>query len=458
MTNLPKRYPNPQAATAAGWVRYSNEDRTGAISYVNTKYWDTTDPDLPAQLWYDVNGRLIGADFSVYRAESTAGPPNRFGIAPSRWITIPAHVHYVLKNANGTYSYGKAIQAQRYATANNGDYSHPTAAGLVAAGASRIRRPSRSRSCIPRSTTSRCGSFRTRSDSSPTRIRTSCRARTPDAAKTCEASRCAQPRSVVGPMPCVALTAQTPAPSPIPFIGGTHAKGFCATVRDNVAPSVLGLMKTDELIGAGHRATLKTAIGPDTRRRRTRSRWTCCTSRKVVASMTHNLGVIKKLLADESRFPKKPVTDDDRYALLLKSQLQETAARQTVALNHISGIVETVAMGNMRNDVDLQMQGTLGTPPPSASSSAPSIADQFLGVTALPGSGPGGMFSRPGVGVSNVRGQTIWDKLALDIEVQQAHIAGAEQALSPTVIAAATACKTRAPRRPRRQDPADSPR
>ncbi len=133
MTNLPKRYASPQAAIAAGWVRYSNEDRTGAISYVNTKYWDTTDPDLPAQLWYDVNGRLIGADFSIPKAESVTGPPNRFGIDPSRWITINAHVHYVLRNANGTYSYGKAIQAQRYGTANNGDFSHPTAAGLVAA-------------------------------------------------------------------------------------------------------------------------------------------------------------------------------------------------------------------------------------------------------------------------------------------------------------------------------------
>ena len=135
MTNLPKRYPNPASAIAAGWVRYSNEDRTGAISFVNTKYWDTTDPDLPAQLWYDVNGRLIGADFSIPRAESVTGPPNRFGIDPSRWIRVPAHVHYVLHDANGTWVYGKAIQAQRYGTANNGDFSHPTAAGLVAAGA-----------------------------------------------------------------------------------------------------------------------------------------------------------------------------------------------------------------------------------------------------------------------------------------------------------------------------------
>ena len=35
MRGLPKRYPNPAAATKAGYVRFTNEDETGAISYVN---------------------------------------------------------------------------------------------------------------------------------------------------------------------------------------------------------------------------------------------------------------------------------------------------------------------------------------------------------------------------------------------------------------------------------------
>jgi hypothetical protein len=135
MTDLPKRFPTPQAAEAAGYVRYSNEDRTGAISYVNTTYWDTTDPDHPAQLWYDVTGRLIGADVSVPQAESSTGPPARFGIAPARWIKINAHVHYVMRGADGKLVYGKAVGASRYAGANGGSYTSPTAAGLVAAGA-----------------------------------------------------------------------------------------------------------------------------------------------------------------------------------------------------------------------------------------------------------------------------------------------------------------------------------
>jgi hypothetical protein len=135
MADLPQRYPNPKAAAKAGYVRYSNEDSTGAISYVNTKYWDTTDPDLPAQLWYDVNGRLLGADFSVPRNESSSAPPARFGLDASRWHKIGAHVHYVARRSDGGYIYGKAVSTTKYASANNGSYTSPTAAGLVAAGA-----------------------------------------------------------------------------------------------------------------------------------------------------------------------------------------------------------------------------------------------------------------------------------------------------------------------------------
>jgi hypothetical protein len=139
MTDLPKRYPTPQAATKAGYVRYTNEDETGAISYVNVNAWDTTDPDVPAQLWYDVKGRLIGADFSVRRnPDATPAPkparPSLFGIDPQRVITIGAHIHYVTcDKMSGKCVYGKAVGAKKYAAF--GDVEHPTADGLVKAGA-----------------------------------------------------------------------------------------------------------------------------------------------------------------------------------------------------------------------------------------------------------------------------------------------------------------------------------
>ncbi len=135
MRDLPKRYPSTQSAVRAGYVRFTNEDKTGAISYVNIKAWNTTDPDVPAQLWYDVNGRLIGADFSVRRDPAASpAPPSLFGIDPKRFYTVGAHIHYVTCNkTSGKCVYGKAVGAAKYAAI--GDVEHPTADGLVKAGA-----------------------------------------------------------------------------------------------------------------------------------------------------------------------------------------------------------------------------------------------------------------------------------------------------------------------------------
>jgi hypothetical protein len=139
MRDLPARYPTPQAANKAGYVRFSNEDETGAISYANTKAWNSTDPDVPAQLWYDVNDRLIGADYSVRQADAPAGPA-LFGIDPKRFGKVGAHIHYVtcmvMHGETTTMSpgciYGKAVGAKKYATV--GDVEHPTAQGLVQLG------------------------------------------------------------------------------------------------------------------------------------------------------------------------------------------------------------------------------------------------------------------------------------------------------------------------------------
>ncbi|MDQ6944136.1 MAG: hypothetical protein M3169_16685 [Candidatus Eremiobacteraeota bacterium] len=236
------------------------------------------------------------------------------------------------------------------------------------------------------------------------------------------------------------LTAQAPAPGPttLPEIGRTHSKGFCSTVRDNVAPSVLGLMKTDELIGASHRALLKMAHDNGSPRELELDQ---VYAGKVVLSMAHNLGVIKKLLADEKRFPKTPATDDDRFALLLKAQLQAAAAKQNIALNHVNGILEAKAMGQMRSDISTQAASSV------AIENKPHTEpgeDRFLGASSLPGSGPGGMFDH-GMPLASTPGNTIWDKLAADVEVQQTRIAAAERTLTPTVVAAAAACRGEAP-------------
>jgi hypothetical protein len=131
MHDLPQRYPTTAAAEHAGYVRYTNEDETGAISYVDVADWVSPDVNHPAQLWYDVHGRLIGADYSTLQSVSPDGAPPLLGIAPSRFGKIGAHIHYVTCSSMHCV-YGKAVGAKKYATV--GDPMHPTAEGLVKLG------------------------------------------------------------------------------------------------------------------------------------------------------------------------------------------------------------------------------------------------------------------------------------------------------------------------------------
>jgi hypothetical protein len=127
-SDLMSRFPAAADALAAGYFRSGNEDKTGAISYVNLQ-WESADPRHPSQLWYDARGRLLGADFSVLR-NSTA-PPKIWGIDPRRWITFPAHVHYILTGATGnTYGY---VMADKFAAAG-GDLAKPSPDTVVALG------------------------------------------------------------------------------------------------------------------------------------------------------------------------------------------------------------------------------------------------------------------------------------------------------------------------------------
>jgi hypothetical protein len=128
--DLNKRFPSPAAAEKAGYRRYTNEDDTGAISYTNLR-WTSTDQQHPSQLWYDVNGRLLGADFSVPQA-GWAQAPSLWGVDPSRWVKFRQHIHYALNGPNGAVTYG-GMSAAKYAAAG-GDPQHPDGAGLVKAG------------------------------------------------------------------------------------------------------------------------------------------------------------------------------------------------------------------------------------------------------------------------------------------------------------------------------------
>jgi hypothetical protein len=129
-SDLQSRFATTSQAAAAGYFQYTTEDQTGAISWVNTKNWQS-DQTHPSQLWYDVNGRLIGADFSVLQSGSAARP-NVWGISASRWIDFsPGHVHFGIKTPSGL-QYGGA--GSKSMAKVGGSVDNPTAADIVKIG------------------------------------------------------------------------------------------------------------------------------------------------------------------------------------------------------------------------------------------------------------------------------------------------------------------------------------
>ncbi len=129
-SDLPSRFATTAQAKAAGYFQYTAEDQTGAISWVNTNYWQS-DPQHPSQLWYDVTGRLIGADFSVLQSTSPKAP-SVWGVSPSRFLDFsPAHVHFAIKTASGL-QYGGA--GSKSMAKVGGSLTRPTAADIVKIG------------------------------------------------------------------------------------------------------------------------------------------------------------------------------------------------------------------------------------------------------------------------------------------------------------------------------------
>jgi hypothetical protein len=125
--DLQSRFGTTSQAAAAGYFQYTTEDQTGAISWVNTSQWQS-DQTHPSQLWYDVAGHLIGADFSVLQSSSPKAP-NVWGVSASRFLDFsPGHIHFGIKTASGVQFGGAGSKSVAKV---NGSLANPTAADVV---------------------------------------------------------------------------------------------------------------------------------------------------------------------------------------------------------------------------------------------------------------------------------------------------------------------------------------
>jgi len=129
--DLTTRFPHVRDALKAGYVRYTEPDDTGAISYANQQW--VSDPTHPSQLWYDKDGNLMGADFSVPRPNGEPRP-QLWGIDPGRWYEFNGHVHYVARYPDtGKMVYDQWIWNADFVKAG-GDLSDPSAKTVVKIG------------------------------------------------------------------------------------------------------------------------------------------------------------------------------------------------------------------------------------------------------------------------------------------------------------------------------------
>src|SRR5579863_1897314 len=127
--DLMARYPTASDAEKAGYVRYTSEDDTGAISYANLQ-WQSADIRHPSQLWYDKNGLLLGADYSVL-VSTSAARPQLWGVNPGRWVEFDGHMHWVTRDpASGKVTYDQWAPDKAFVAAG-GNPEHPTAGTLV---------------------------------------------------------------------------------------------------------------------------------------------------------------------------------------------------------------------------------------------------------------------------------------------------------------------------------------
>lgn len=129
-TDLLARFPSVSDAEKAGYVRYTSADETGAISYANQKW--NADPTHPSQLWYDKDGKLMGADFSVLRPNGEPRP-QIWGINPGRWFEFNGHVHYVVVEPGGKTLYDQWIWNADFVNAG-GSLKAPSAQTVVSLG------------------------------------------------------------------------------------------------------------------------------------------------------------------------------------------------------------------------------------------------------------------------------------------------------------------------------------
>ncbi len=197
----------------------------------------------------------------------------------------------------------------------------------------------------------------------------------------------------------------------------------CSVLGRRIAPAVQGLLKTDDAIGAGHRALLK--MGADTASgsaaRLEADRWYL---NQVVSAAAHDARVVQALLGDAG-------------AAELAARLQAVATEQQAALNLLAGALETDLMGQMQSEHDVGMAGAVG--PEGRGRPSAVMPSRYINAAGISDRSPVPLFE-PGNLSGTTLNHTVYDSAARDLEAQQSRIETVERGAARAVIEAVPAC------------------
>jgi hypothetical protein len=178
-----------------------------------------------------------------------------------------------------------------------------------------------------------------------------------------------------GPAPAVAA-APKPAATPLKTISHVYAKRLCTGLRRSIAPAVGRVLQNDKAMELS-RPLFQSFVKNTNTGSQAATDMDVMHLERLVDPMVKNTQEIERLLND-TVYPRKPQSDEDKQLLEMRAQLEVVLAHQKQALDLISGFVDTQNMAELQaagHEYDSAINSTdthnsKSTPPPQPAPTA----------------------------------------------------------------------------------------
>lgn len=150
----------------------------------------------------------------------------------------------------------------------------------------------------------------------------------------------------VGPAPAATAKPKPTATPPLKTISHVYAKRLCTGLRRSIGPAVGRVLQNDRVI-ATSRPLFQSFVKNTSTGSQGATDMDVMRLERLVDPLVKNTEAIEKLLND-TVYPRKPQSDEDRQLLAMRAHLETVLAQQKQALDLISGFVDTQNMAELQ--------------------------------------------------------------------------------------------------------------